>query len=203
MNWAPGHGTNVVQPSRTSMQTDMRWKSSTPYYNWRTNRYRSDGTAIMAPKPVTAKPTGQAQLKATQMTLPEAKVIAPANWDQWYQKVAKAIYAQWCQQTTIGPGSAMVVITVFRSRDIDCKIESFTPVDDKKRNLKEESAFKAASLRSVSSLNQTGVWEFPVAQKPPKKVTFDMEFKHAVGSIPGCQVVHTHDNKAISALQDR
>jgi hypothetical protein len=200
MNWTPGHGTSVVTPSRrlSSMQTDLQWSSTAPNLLVRPSGRSVDGRAnVIQPS------TGRPQLKAVQKSLPGTQLAPPASWEDWYQRVAKAIYAQWRQQTEIGPGSATVLITVFNTHDVDCKISDFSPAGDAKRDAASESKFRNASLRSVTSLNGASVWEFPVAATKPKKISFDMQFKHEVGGVPGCQVVHMHDNKSMTSLQDR
>jgi hypothetical protein len=96
----------------------------------------------------------------------------------------------------------MVLITVYRTHDVECKIVDFSPAADVQRDLAAESRFRDASLKSVSSLNGDLLWEFPVSKKPPKQIVFDMQFKHGVGETAGCEVVHLDGNKTLSAQQD-
>jgi hypothetical protein len=187
MTWSPGYSTAIVPPSHfSSLETNLNWSNKN----------------VNASRIGLQQPPAMPQLKAIEMTLPEAKVPPPANWDEWYERVAHAIYGQWKQQTAVGPGTSTVLITAYRTHDVDCKIEDFTPAADVKRDLNAETRFRDASLRSVSSLSRDPLWEFPVSQKTPKMIVFDMQFKHGVGEAAGCEVVHIHDNKTPSAQQD-
>jgi hypothetical protein len=187
MTWGPGYSTAIVPPSHfSSLETNL---------NWSNQKVNANRIGLQ-------QPPAMPQLKAIEMTLPEAKVAPPANWDEWYERVAHAIYGQWKQQSAVGPGNATVLITAYRTHDVDCKIEDFTPAADVKRDLNAETRFRDASLRSVSSLSRDPLWEFPIGQNQPKKIVFDMQFKHGVGEAAGCEVVHMHDIKAIGAQQE-
>ena len=94
-----------------------------------------------------------------------------------------------------------LLITVYRGHDVDCKVISFEEAPGADRNATQESIFREASLKAVSSLNGDDVWEFPLSKNPPKKVTFDMQFKHAVGETQGCKVIHMHDDNSMKSFQ--
>jgi len=141
------------------------------------------------------KPPVQPELKAMPTVLP-GRLQAPANWDEWYQRIARAIYQRWKQNST-GPGSAILTITVFNSRDVDSKVTEFVPALDAERNAQTESAFKDVALKSVSSLSGDDIWQFPASAASLKHIVFDMELKHAVGETAGCKVVHMHDGAKI------
>ncbi|MDR3614517.1 MAG: hypothetical protein P4L53_13225 [Candidatus Obscuribacterales bacterium] len=129
-------------------------------------------------------------LKAVEMMLPMTP--APKDWDAWYKRVASAIYDRW-RQNTAGPGTSVVLITVYASRDVDCRVTNFTEAEGAERNSTEESRFKQVSLQCVDGLSGDEIWQFPAIQPLPKKIVFDMEFKHVVGEDSGCRIVHLHN----------
>jgi hypothetical protein len=129
-------------------------------------------------------------LKAVEMMLPMTP--APKDWDAWYKRVASAIYDRW-RQNTAGPGTSVVLITVYASRDVDCRVTNFTEAEGAERNSAEESRFKQVSLQCVDGLSGDEIWQFPTIQPLPKKIVFDMEFKHVVGEDSGCRIVHLHN----------
>jgi hypothetical protein len=110
------------------------------------------------------------------------------------------MYGQWTQNS-VGPGTSTLLITVYRGHDVDCKVISFEEAPGAKRDANQESIFREASLKAVTSLNGDNVWEFPVSKNPPKKITFDMEFSHAVGATSGCKVIHMHDDSSMRSFQ--
>jgi hypothetical protein len=132
------------------------------------------------------------QLMATQKVLPS--LPAPKNWDEWYKRVAAATYDRW-KQNTAGPGAAIVLIKVFDSRTVDCRVTEFTPAAGAERDANNEQRFKEVALHCVSSLSGDPLWQFPPNPPVPKNVAFDMEFKHAVGENAGCSVVHLHSGE--------
>jgi hypothetical protein len=184
MSWAPGYSTAEIPkpPAIRRMQTSLQFS------NTRMRATMPQLQATMSPIQVHSPD----EMKATQLALPKPKSEPPAgNWEEWYERVAKAMYAQW-KQNSVGPGSATVLITAYNTHDVDCRITGFNAADDVKRDAQSEENFKKAALNAVSSLSGDDVWAFPPFLKTPKKVSFDMEFKHAVGEKNGCQIVHTH-----------
>ena len=135
-------------------------------------------------------PAEAAPLQASQLVL-ASKQDVPATWDEWYLRVAKMMYFRW-QQNYTGAGTATVAVTVYASHDVDGKIIDFKPASDVERDQAMEDRFKSTALKCVDSLSRDIGWQFPNAGKT-KKVTFDIELKHAVGQDVGCRVVHTHD----------
>jgi hypothetical protein len=144
------------------------------------------------------------QLKATQLSLvPEkrpARLAPPINWQEWYLRVAHAVYAEW-RANAEGPGKATLLITVYNTQNVDCKVIDFAPAAGAARNVTAETAFRESALRCITGLDGDQIWQFPVAAIRPKKIVFDMQFDHAVGATPGCAVIHTHSNAAMRALQ--
>ena len=185
MSWAPGYSvTEMPRPVIRRAQTSLQFS------NTQMRAMMPQLQATMSP--IRVRSTDE--MKATQLALPKPKSEPPARtWEEWYERVAKAIYAQW-KQNSVGAGSATVLITAYGSHDVDCRITGFVAADDIKRNAQSEENFKKAALNAVSSLSGDDVWSFPQISTNPKKVSFDMEFKHAVGEKNGCQIVHTHIN---------
>ena len=144
------------------------------------------------------------ELKATQFRLtpmvPQKCLAPPANWEQWYQRVARAIYDHW-RINAVGPGKATVLITIYDTRNVDCKVVDFAPADGAGRNVATETAFRVSALKTITGLDGDQVWQFPNEDDLPNKVVFDMQFDHAVGTTPGCAVVHTHSNPSMVGLQ--
>jgi hypothetical protein len=140
------------------------------------------------------------QLIATQKVLPS--LPAPKNWDEWYKRVAAATYDRW-KQNTAGPGAAIVLIKVFDSRAVDCRVAEFTPATGADRDANSEQRFKEVALQCVSSLSGDPLWQFPAIPPIPRKIAFDMEFKHAVGENAGCSVVHLHSGEEPDADQPK
>jgi hypothetical protein len=135
-----------------------------------------------------------------QMALPMAP--APKSWDEWYKRVANALYDRW-KQNTAGPGKAIVSITVFNTRYVDCRVSEFDPALGVDRDAQTESRFKQVSLQCVSSLSGDEIWQFPSVAPIPKQIAFDMEFKHEVGQDAGCKVIHLHTGETIESVDDK
>ena len=195
MNWAPGYSvTELPRPVQRRAETSMQFSTNQSRMNALMEARNKQLKAQRAVQQVLPGPT---EMKATQLALPKAKALPPTtNWEQWYSRVARAIYEQW-KQNSVGPGEATVLITAYNTHDVDCRITDFTAAEDVKRDAATETRFKQAALSAVSSLSGDDIWSFPLARTTPKKVSFDMQFKHAVGEKNGCQVVHVHDESQI------
>jgi hypothetical protein len=124
---------------------------------------------------------------AAQLSLPRH---VPANWSEWYDRVAHAIYQVW-QQQSVGPGDAAIRTTVFDTNDVDCQITDFQPAGDIARHAEAESRFRDAALAAVSSLDKSSVCQFPAVH--PKKVSFDVHLSRLVDGPAGCRVIHTNE----------
>lgn len=141
----------------------------------------------------TASSSNQSGLRAVEMTLPNSAPQAVSTWEEWYKRVAQAIYDRWSQNTA-GPGDALVSINVSCTHYVDCRVVQFTPATGAARNVDAESQFKTTALNSISTLSGDPLWAFPTcASKNLKQIVFDMELKHAVGETAGCNIVHMHD----------
>lgn len=141
----------------------------------------------------TGSSSAQSGLRAVEMTLPNSAPQAVSTWEDWYKRVAQAIYDRWSQNTA-GPGDALVSINVSWTHYVDCRVVQFTPALGAARNVDAESQFKTTALNSISTLSGDPLWAFPTcASKNLKQIVFDMELKHAVGETAGCNIVHMHD----------
>jgi hypothetical protein len=200
MTYAPGYSvTKIAQPKILMQHTNLslafpNTQAAVQQTNLQYSQTKSNVVQWSAP-PV--------ELKAIQLTLPrklEKPLPPPINWEAWYQRIAHAIYAQW-KENAVGPGRTTLLLTVYDTHNVDCKVIDFTPADGAERNITAETAFRESAVRAVRNLDGQQIWQFPVAAINPKKIVFDMQFDHAVGATPGCQVIHTHSNPAMRALQ--
>jgi hypothetical protein len=151
----------------------------------------TDAKPIRPAAPVEASP-----LQANQWVLANKQDV-PATWDEWYQRVAKMMYYRW-QQNYTGAGTATLAVTVYASRDVDGKIIDFKAASDVAHDQSMDDRFKSTALKCVDSLSRDAGWQFPTSAGRTKKVTFDIELKHAVGQDVGCRVVHTHNESGAS-----
>lgn len=138
-------------------------------------------------------------LQAVALPLPGTHApppYKPRDWNEWYQHVARAIYGGWAR-SSVGAASATVRVSVWPSRDIDCKIVDFAPAKDLARDAAAETRFRDTALAAVNALDGSEVWQFPDSVRPPKCIVFDMEFKREVGGDVGCKVVHMHTDEAV------
>ncbi|HEY9774571.1 MAG TPA: hypothetical protein V6C81_12280 [Planktothrix sp.] len=126
---------------------------------------------------------------AAQLALPRH---LPANWNEWYDRVARAIYQVW-QQQSVKPGSATVRATVYDSTDVDCAVTDFEAAADLQRNPVTESHFRDAALCAVSSIDKSTVCQFPLVH--PRKVSFDIQLTRLADGPAGCHVIRVRDSE--------
>ena len=133
-------------------------------------------------------PENPTPLLAKALLLPEAQETQTTglNWDQWYKRVAKAIYARW-KNYEVGPGSAVVRVIVNRSRDVNCEVVSFTACPDVERDPAAEAEFRESAVRSVKLVSNFEIPEFPQGSDKDK-VSFEVEMKRLVSSQTGFTV---------------
>jgi hypothetical protein len=187
MTWQPGHAVKQVKPQVAEPM----------HFTWaELNAILMNKRSLMPNAAAPPRATGPQPLAAKQLALPHH---LPANWNEWYQNVAHAIYQVW-QQEQVCPGTATVRTTVFAGQEVDCRIFEFKAAADLKRNASAESFFRDAALKSVNSIDKSAVCQFP-ADQHPKKVVFDIQLTRLVDGPAGCEVVHTHQNPAMSASQ--
>ena len=128
-------------------------------------------------------------MMATPLLLPGLKSdLSGVNltWDQWYHRVAKAIYSRW-QTTAVGAGQATVRLTVTNDRQLSCKVVDFTPAADVPRNVEIETVFREAALKSANDVSMFEIPEFP-AGSTLERVTFDVQMRHTVDGAAGFTV---------------
>jgi hypothetical protein len=173
MSWAPGYDSARV-PRR---QPEVC--AANPANNFLTT---GTGDHPFSNRPVIL------QLRAT----PELFSKAPGekrslNWDEWYKHICKTVYDQWLTYDTCA-GKASVHVTVWSSRDIECKIIDFSQAPDVQRDTARESAFRDSVLRAVNSLDRCAVLDFPL-RATQNKIAFDLDMTRSVTGSAGYQVV--------------
>lgn len=141
-------------------------------------------------EPVVAQ---QEPLRADALLLPTLHATVAPTWNDWYHRVAGAIYARW-QSVDVGPGVATVRVTVSQDRNLSAQVEDFQPADSVARNIDSETNFKQSALNAVQLVKQYEIPKFPENADLPR-VTFDLEMKRNVESQPGFDVAGS-DRKA-------
>ncbi|MBX9947586.1 MAG: hypothetical protein K2Y39_00350 [Candidatus Obscuribacterales bacterium] len=134
-------------------------------------------------EPVVAQET---PMHADALLLPTLNATVAPTWNDWYHRVAGAIYARW-QSVEVGPGVATVRVTVTKDRDLSAQVEDFQPADSVSRNVDAETNFKQCALNAVQLVKQYEIPKFPENADLPR-VTFDLEMKRNVESRPGFDV---------------
>jgi hypothetical protein len=197
MIWQSGYGTSRL-PQRSILSTLSNLRPNTQGSGQQTPlQLLNTRSKLLSPQA-----WSMPELRATQFVLPEMHAVAPVSWDEWYRRVARAIYDLW-KQSSVGPGKATVLINVWNTHNVDCKIVDFSPALDTKRDAQAEEQYREAIVHAVTAFDGANLWEFPIAAVRPKRIAFDMEFTHAVGESPGCTVVHMHNNKALSSSDNK
>ncbi|HNB21344.1 MAG TPA: hypothetical protein PKZ32_02945 [Candidatus Melainabacteria bacterium] len=134
-------------------------------------------------EPVVAQET---PMRADALLLPSLNATVAPTWNDWYHRVAGAIYARW-QSVDVGPGVATVRVTVTKDRSLSAQVEDFQPADSVERNVDAETNFKQCALNAVELVKQYEIPKFPENADLPR-VTFDLEMKRNVESRPGFDV---------------
>lgn len=134
-------------------------------------------------EPVVAQET---PMRADALLLPSLNATVAPTWNDWYHRVAGAIYARW-QSVEVGPGVATVRVTVTKDRNLSAQVEDFVPADNVARNVDSETNFKQCALNAVELVKQYEIPKFPENADLPR-VTFDLEMKRNVESRPGFDV---------------
>ena len=134
-------------------------------------------------EPVVAQET---PMHADALLLPTLNATVAPTWNDWYHRVAGAIYARW-QSVEVGPGVATVRVTVTKDRALSAQVEDFQPADSASRNVDAETNFKQSALNAVELVKQYEMPKFPENADLPR-VTFDLEMKRNVESRPGFDV---------------
>ncbi len=126
--------------------------------------------------------------KTASMATPEEKM----TWDEWYKRMARAIYARW-QNAKVGPGAARVLVTVTRDRDLVGRVREFWPAADVARDVDEETDFRSEALKSVNLVSSFEIPEFPEGSDLPS-VSFEVDLKRKVDGPTGFDVAGVLDN---------
>jgi len=108
------------------------------------------------------------------------------SWQQWFRLTAGAIYARW-KHAEVGPGTAHVQVTVTVNQDISGIVEDFTPAEGVERDVKAETEFREAALRSVDLISRYEIPRFPQGSDR-KKVVFNVELRRTVTGEAGFDV---------------
>lgn len=108
------------------------------------------------------------------------------TWDDWYRSVATSIYNKW-QNKVVGPGTAIVRVTVTSKRDLTCQVVDFIPAADVDRNIDEETEFKISALHAVNRIGKHEIPAFPPLSDKGE-VTFDVKLKRKVDGPIGIDV---------------
>ncbi len=125
-------------------------------------------------------------MHADALLLPTLHATVAPTWNDWYHRVAGAIYARW-QSVDVGPGVATVRVTVTQDRNLSAQVEDFQPADSVARNVDSETNFKQCALNAVQLVKQYEIPKFPENADLPR-VTFDLEMKRNVESRAGFDV---------------
>jgi hypothetical protein len=173
MTWAPGYAsTRIPLSTEASVHGVLQ------------------GDRGLAARPLVAQFRSTPRL-LTELLAPQAKRCE--NWDDWYKQVCKTVYDQWLIDQT-GPGKACIHVTVWSTRDLECKIVDFSPAPGTSRDVAQETKFREAALQSVRSLDRCSVLEFPT-RFVGRMVSFDLDISRAVDGPFGCEVVAAHGSE--------
>jgi hypothetical protein len=125
---------------------------------------------------------------ATGLLLPQlrAQALEKISWDEWYKRVARAIYCRW-QYAEVGPGVATVRMVVTKDRDISCQLIDFQPATDIKRDAVAETFFRESALKAVRMVTKFEIPELPTPLDSDK-VVFDLDLKRVVDGPVGVDV---------------
>ncbi len=191
VTWAPGYEVSIMVPGYKKETLGGQW--SAPVGNpsgllAEAGRLKTGGGEFA--EPVVAQ---QEPLKANALLLPSLNATVAPSWDDWYHRVAGAIYARW-QSVDVGPGVATVRVTVSQDRALSAQVEDFQPADSVARNVDAETNFKQCALNAVQLVKQYEIPKFPENADLPR-VTFDLEMKRNVESRPGFDVAGDTKNK--------
>ncbi|MBC7997924.1 MAG: hypothetical protein IAF58_08270 [Leptolyngbya sp.] len=193
--WSPGYEVSIMVPGFNKQTLGGQWTAPTNPALRATEGKLHVGGGEFA-EPVIAAQEPQA-LQATAMLMPQLRAVAATSWNDWYSRVAGAIYSRW-QNVEVGPGNATVRVTVTKNRDVSCQVEEFTPADGVDRNVASETMFRESALNAVNLVQQYEIPKFPANADLPR-VTFDLVMKRNVDTPAGFDVAGV--NKKESVLQ--
>ncbi len=184
VSWTPGYELSKLVPGAYKETLSGVWHSGSPT------------PALLASQGVLPQPQftkvlvgGPTPMVATGLLLPQlrAQVLEKLTWDEWYRRVARAIYCRW-QYAEVGPGCATIRMIVTKDRDIGCQLIDFTPAPDIKRDVAAETLFRESAVKAVNM-----VTKFEIPDLPPldsDKVVFDLDLKRVVDGPVGVDVAN-------------
>lgn len=182
VSWVPGFEVRSVPFSSQFTYQSLKetlgglWTTSTPV--------PADASALQG-KLSQSKASG---LVAQAKLLPGLHAIDKViSWDDWYNRVAHAIYERW-ENADTGPGTAHVRVVVRRYCDLSCRLTGFSAAPDVGQDLIKETEFREAAVRTVNLVDHSDVLEFPFMSSRDE-VTFDVDLKRAVDGPARCEVV--------------
>lgn len=181
VSWTPGYELSKLVQGAYKETLSGVWHSGSPT------------PALLANQGVLSQPqfakvlVGPEPMVATGLLLPQlrAQAVEKLTWDEWYKRVARAIYCRW-QYAEVGPGSATLRMVVTKDRDISCQLIDFTPAPDIKRDVAAETLFRESAVKAVNM-----VTKFEIPDLPPMdtdKVVFDLDLKRVVDGPIGVDV---------------
>lgn len=181
--WSPGYEVAIMVPGFNKQTLGGQWSAATnPALRANEGKLHVGGGEFA--EPVVA--AQEQPLQATAMLMPQLRAVAAPSWNDWYSRVAGAIYSRW-QNVEVGPGNATVRVTVSKDRDVSCQIEDFSPADGAERNIASETLFREAAINAVNLVQQYEIPKFPANADLPR-VTFDLVMKRNVETPAGFDV---------------
>ncbi|MCC6978139.1 MAG: hypothetical protein IT343_07445 [Candidatus Melainabacteria bacterium] len=189
VTYAPGYEVSIMVPGYKKETLGGQWSAPTATGLLANAGKLKTGGGEFA-EPVIAQ---EEPLHANALLMPSLNATVAPSWDDWYHRVAGAIYARW-QSVDVGPGVAVVRVTVTKDRDLSAQVEDFQPADSVARNVDSETYFKQNALNAVQLVKQYEIPKFPANADLPR-VTFDLEMKRNVESKPGFDVAGTAGKK--------
>lgn len=189
VTYAPGYEVSIMVPGYKKETLGGQWSAPAPSGLLANAGKLKTGGGEFA-EPVIAQ---EEPLHANALLMPSLSATVAPSWDDWYHRVAGAIYARW-QSVDVGPGVAVVRVTVTKDRDLSAQVEDFQPADSVARNVDAETSFKQNALNAVQLVKQYEIPKFPANADLPR-VTFDLEMKRNVESKPGFDVAGDSSKK--------
>lgn len=189
ITWAPGYEVSIMVPGYHKETLGGQYSAPTNKGLLAQAGNLNPGGGEFA-EPVIAQ---EEPMRASALLLPTLNATVAPTWEDWYHRVAGAIYARW-QSVDVGPGVATVRVTVTSDRNLSAQVEDFQPADSVSRNVDAETDFKRSALNAVQLVKQYEIPKFPVNADLPR-VTFDLEMKRNVESRPGFDVAGAGKSK--------
>jgi hypothetical protein len=184
MVWTPGYELSRVVPGAVKESLSGVWHSGL------------QPTALLArqgvlPQSQFTKILVGPPMVATGLLLPQlrAQALEKITWDEWYKRVARAIYCRW-QYAEVGPGVATIRMVVTKDRDISCQLIDFKPATDT-RDVAAETLFRESAVKAVNMVTKFEIPDLP-GPTESDKVVFDLDLKRVVDGPVGVDVASSH-----------